>query len=161
MDEDDDMADDDQYKHAIKWGNQLIEEAIEDIQNMKYLEEKKSKRKTKENKKTKRYDEAVENAKKLIKELEKKSYEEIDQDLLKRNGFEIYTKNYTSGMVQSWNRFCFTGGLLEIDLKLPGKAREGGEIYFIIFNFSNTIFYNFDPFFFFNSRTLASRLAYG
>jgi beta-glucanase (GH16 family) len=37
-----------------------------------------------------------------------------------------YTKNYTSGMVQSWNKFCFTGGILEMSIKLPGKAYAGG-----------------------------------
>jgi beta-glucan synthesis-associated protein KRE6 len=23
-------------------------------------------------------------------------------------------KNFTSGMVQSWNKFCFTGGIMEV-----------------------------------------------
>jgi beta-glucanase (GH16 family) len=32
------------------------------------------------------------------------------------------TKNYTSGMVQSWNKFCFTGGVLEIAINMPGAA---------------------------------------
>lgn len=36
------------------------------------------------------------------------------------------TKNYTSGMIQSWNKFCFTGGVLEIKLRLPGRADSGG-----------------------------------
>ena len=36
------------------------------------------------------------------------------------------TKNYQSGMVQGWNKFCFTGGILEIRAKLPGKAYVGG-----------------------------------
>ncbi|KAJ1426235.1 beta-glucan synthesis-associated protein-domain-containing protein [Ochromonadaceae sp. CCMP2298] len=34
------------------------------------------------------------------------------------------TKNYTSAMVQSWDKFCFTGGVLEMSVQLP--AAEGG-----------------------------------
>ena len=30
------------------------------------------------------------------------------------------SKNYTSGMVQSWNKMCFTGGVLELSVQLPG-----------------------------------------
>jgi beta-glucan synthesis-associated protein KRE6 len=36
------------------------------------------------------------------------------------------TKNYQSGMVQGWNKFCFTGGIVEISAKLPGNAYVGG-----------------------------------
>eukprot|EP00596_Hydrurales_sp_CCMP1899_P009423 CAMPEP_0119051234 /NCGR_PEP_ID=MMETSP1177-20130426/72917_1 /TAXON_ID=2985 /ORGANISM="Ochromonas sp, Strain CCMP1899" /LENGTH=161 /DNA_ID=CAMNT_0007030365 /DNA_START=1390 /DNA_END=1871 /DNA_ORIENTATION=+ len=39
---------------------------------------------------------------------------------------EELTKNYTSGMVQTWNKFCFTGGVLELSIKLPGHADSGG-----------------------------------
>lgn len=28
--------------------------------------------------------------------------------------------NYTGGMMSSWNKFCFTGGLLEASVSLPG-----------------------------------------
>lgn len=31
-------------------------------------------------------------------------------------------KNYTSGMVQTWNKMCFTGGVLEIAVEMPGAA---------------------------------------
>ena len=42
-------------------------------------------------------------------------------------GFPIvYTKNYTSAMIQTWNKFCFTGGVLELSIKLPGGAYSGG-----------------------------------
>ncbi len=42
-------------------------------------------------------------------------------------GFPIvYTKNYTSAMIQTWNTFCFTGGVLELSIKLPGHAYSGG-----------------------------------
>lgn len=29
-------------------------------------------------------------------------------------------------MVNSWNKFCFSGGIVEISLKLPGKWDVGG-----------------------------------
>jgi beta-glucanase (GH16 family) len=35
------------------------------------------------------------------------------------------TRNYTSAMLQSWNQFCFTGGVLEMSIQLPGGSREG------------------------------------
>jgi beta-glucanase (GH16 family) len=40
---------------------------------------------------------------------------------------EERVKNYTSGMVQSWNKFCFTGGILEMSIELPGEAESGGK----------------------------------
>lgn len=42
------------------------------------------------------------------------------------NSIQKLTKNYQSGMVQGWNKFCFTGGIVEISAKLPGKAHVGG-----------------------------------
>jgi beta-glucanase (GH16 family) len=36
------------------------------------------------------------------------------------------TKEFRSGMVQSWNKFCFIGGIIEISAKLPGDPRTGG-----------------------------------
>jgi len=35
-------------------------------------------------------------------------------------------KHFRSGMVQSWNKFCFTGGIVEAEVILPGKAPVGG-----------------------------------
>merc|ERR1719183_3017231 len=35
-------------------------------------------------------------------------------------------KTFISGMVQGWNKFCFTGGILEVRAKLPGEAYIGG-----------------------------------
>ena len=35
-------------------------------------------------------------------------------------------KNFTSGMVQSWNKFCFTGGIVEVDVIFPGDPFVGG-----------------------------------
>ena len=38
------------------------------------------------------------------------------------------TKHFTSGMIQSWNKFCFTGGIVEVRAKLPGEAyRDCGQ----------------------------------
>jgi beta-glucanase (GH16 family) len=34
--------------------------------------------------------------------------------------------NFTSGMIQSWNKFCFTGGIVEVDIVLPGEPYIGG-----------------------------------
>lgn len=38
------------------------------------------------------------------------------------------SKNYTSGMIQSWNKFCFTGGVIEISVQMPGnRANTSGK----------------------------------
>ena len=37
-----------------------------------------------------------------------------------------HVKPYTSGMVQSWNKFCFTGGVLELSVQLPGAWDSAG-----------------------------------
>lgn len=36
------------------------------------------------------------------------------------------TKNFKSAMVQGWNKFCFTGGVVEVRAQLPGKWNVGG-----------------------------------
>jgi hypothetical protein len=36
------------------------------------------------------------------------------------------TKNYQSGMIQGWNKFCFTGGVVEVRAQLPGRADIAG-----------------------------------
>ncbi|KAJ2919795.1 hypothetical protein MD484_g536, partial [Candolleomyces efflorescens] len=33
---------------------------------------------------------------------------------------------FKSGMIQSWNKFCFTGGLIETSVRLPGGPEIGG-----------------------------------
>jgi len=33
---------------------------------------------------------------------------------------------FTSAMLQSWNKVCFTGGYFEVRLKLPGNMQQGG-----------------------------------
>lgn len=46
------------------------------------------------------------------------------------------TRNYTSGMIQSWNKFCFTGGVIELSIQLPGgHANAGGMIPLNLFHF--------------------------
>lgn len=35
-------------------------------------------------------------------------------------------KNFYSGMVQGWNKFCFTGGIVEVDMRFPGRGDIGG-----------------------------------
>eukprot|EP00602_Paraphysomonas_sp_CaronLab_P012455 CAMPEP_0185041464 /NCGR_PEP_ID=MMETSP1103-20130426/40766_1 /TAXON_ID=36769 /ORGANISM="Paraphysomonas bandaiensis, Strain Caron Lab Isolate" /LENGTH=529 /DNA_ID=CAMNT_0027581193 /DNA_START=186 /DNA_END=1772 /DNA_ORIENTATION=+ len=35
-------------------------------------------------------------------------------------------RHFRSGMLQGWNKFCFTGGILEVDVKFPGKSSVGG-----------------------------------
>ena len=32
---------------------------------------------------------------------------------------------FTSGMLTSWNQFCFTGGVVEVSVKLPGDPKGG------------------------------------
>ena len=36
------------------------------------------------------------------------------------------TKNYQSAMINGWNKFCFTGGIVEISARLPGRYDIGG-----------------------------------
>jgi beta-glucan synthesis-associated protein KRE6 len=31
---------------------------------------------------------------------------------------------YRSGMLQSWNKFCFSGGYIEVSMTLPGPNME-------------------------------------
>ena len=39
---------------------------------------------------------------------------------------ERVTKHFKSAMLQSWNKFCFTGGIMEAEIALPGKHNIGG-----------------------------------
>ncbi|KAI9681377.1 MAG: hypothetical protein M1817_002660 [Caeruleum heppii] len=38
------------------------------------------------------------------------------------DAFQSHNLNYRSGMMQSWNRLCYKGGLLEASISLPGKG---------------------------------------
>jgi len=44
----------------------------------------------------------------------------------KKKKFRKVEKFFTSGMMQSWNKFCFTGGIVEFDIILPGDPHIGG-----------------------------------
>jgi hypothetical protein len=46
-------------------------------------------------------------------------------DVVKQKYHHI-TKHFKSSMVQSWNKFCFTGGIVEVDIMLPGDPHIGG-----------------------------------
>ena len=39
---------------------------------------------------------------------------------------EQVTKHFRSAMVQSWNKFCFTGGIIEAEVQLPGEHNIAG-----------------------------------
>lgn len=38
----------------------------------------------------------------------------------------LVTKHFRSAMLQSWNKFCFTGGIIEAEAILPGQPFVGG-----------------------------------
>ncbi|GAA6064087.1 hypothetical protein JCM10212_003445 [Sporobolomyces blumeae] len=38
----------------------------------------------------------------------------------------IHDLNFRSAMLQSWNKFCFTGGYIEVNISLPGNNDIGG-----------------------------------
>ncbi|KAH3684549.1 hypothetical protein WICPIJ_004439 [Wickerhamomyces pijperi] len=45
---------------------------------------------------------------------------------LKMDAFKNHNLFYRSGMLQSWNKFCFTQGKLEVSAKLPNYGRVAG-----------------------------------
>lgn len=45
---------------------------------------------------------------------------------LRFDAFQNHGLNYRSGMVQSWNQMCFTGGMLEASISLPGRGDTAG-----------------------------------
>jgi beta-glucanase (GH16 family) len=44
----------------------------------------------------------------------------------KKKTFFADKKYIQSAMMQSWNKFCFVGGIVEFSAKLPGDPRTGG-----------------------------------
>lgn len=38
----------------------------------------------------------------------------------------MVTKHFRSAMLQTWNKFCFTGGIIEAKVQLPGTSTVGG-----------------------------------
>lgn len=55
--------------------------------------------------------------------LKTNSYKAFDEDTKK---FYTDKKFIQSAMVQGWNKFCFTGGIVEFRAKLPGQPQIGG-----------------------------------
>ena len=45
---------------------------------------------------------------------------------IKFDAFQSHGLNYRSGMLQSWNQMCFTGGLMEASISLPGRGDTVG-----------------------------------
>ncbi len=39
---------------------------------------------------------------------------------------QLHGLNFKSGMLQSWNKFCFTRGYIEVNMSLPGDPRVPG-----------------------------------
>lgn len=44
----------------------------------------------------------------------------------KKKFWYVDKKHIQSGMVQTWNKFCFIGGIVEVRAKLPGDPHKGG-----------------------------------
>jgi hypothetical protein len=61
----------------------------------------------------------------LVIKTEAADTEIVGFDDVKRKDTQI-TKHFQSGMLQSWNKFCFTGGIIEAEVTLPGKHNVGG-----------------------------------
>jgi len=61
----------------------------------------------------------------LIVKTEAADTEVIGYNDVKRKK-EHVTKHFKSAMLQSWNKFCFTGGIVEAEVILPGKSSIGG-----------------------------------
>ncbi len=55
--------------------------------------------------------------------LKTNSYKAFDED---KKFYYIGKKFIQSAMVQGWNKFCFTGGIVEFRAKLPGQPQIGG-----------------------------------
>lgn len=55
--------------------------------------------------------------------LKDNKYKAFDEKKLK---YYADAKHIESGMVQGWNKFCVTGGIIEFNAKLPGEPKVGG-----------------------------------
>lgn len=51
------------------------------------------------------------------------AYKAFDE---KKKKFFLDKKHVQSAMLQGWNKFCFTGGIVEFSAKLPGDPDVGG-----------------------------------
>lgn len=56
----------------------------------------------------------------LLQKTEWNRYDHVNNEWKKER------TNFTSGMIQSWNKFCFTGGIVEMDIIFPGEPYIGG-----------------------------------
>ena len=57
---------------------------------------------------------------KLVIQTARKDANWVEND--PNTGQEYYfSRDYTSGMVSTWNKMCFTSGMIEISFQLPGK----------------------------------------
>jgi beta-glucanase (GH16 family) len=56
----------------------------------------------------------------VLEETEWTHYSAVDKE------YKHEKKHFKSGMVQSWDKFCFTGGIVEVDVILPGEPDIGG-----------------------------------
>lgn len=45
---------------------------------------------------------------------------------LQGNQKKLYNSTHKSGQLSSWNKFCFTGGYLEVAIRLPGEHSTSG-----------------------------------
>lgn len=63
------------------------------------------------------------------------NYEWYDPETIKTEGGQLVIKlsekpehalNFRGGLVTSWNKFCFTGGYIEVKLQLPGRHNASG-----------------------------------
>lgn len=61
----------------------------------------------------------------LVITTQAKDTQVIGFDDVKREKSRV-TKHFKSGMLQSWNKFCFTGGIIEAEVTLPGFSDIGG-----------------------------------
>ena len=41
-------------------------------------------------------------------------------------GWEAQQRGYTTQMLQTWNKFCYTEGVFELSVQLPGRAQQSG-----------------------------------
>lgn len=55
--------------------------------------------------------------------LENNDYKAFNE---KTKKYYVDTKHVQSAMVQGWNKFCLTGGIVEFSAKLPGRGAVGG-----------------------------------
>lgn len=60
---------------------------------------------------------------KIKTERKENAYRAFDEE---KKEFYIDKKHIQTAMLQGWNKFCFTGGIVEISAKLPGSPRIGG-----------------------------------